>query len=431
MLRKFVLLFGTQIVFGGTLLLNSLFFAYVLGPEGKGVLTLLIFVPMVMETVFTLGFHLGAVYFSSRNEYPVHQVFGTVLFLVILLSTILIVGTVVFWKPIRQVVYRGLPGLVVLASLASVPALLLFYYYDGLWIAINCMAASVSVRLCQSSVYFLAGLVLVGFFKQGVFGAIMAFTLGAYAAAALILFWVFRISRRWPVVSLELLRRGLRFGLAAYPGTLTDYTLYRADTFMISYLLGFQQIGYYSVAVPLAELIWYLTSAMRPVLFARTAQLVNQEANVITPLVLRGTLMMACLLAGVIFAGGSIAFRLLLPSFAPALPVLAILLAATVMALIFQLVLADLTSRGQGARASQIGVVTLLCGMLFYLWLIPRLGIMGAAVASLLAYSLQSALSLAWFWKSTGVSLWKMLIPNQSDLAFVMQLTSRFRQRNV
>jgi len=201
------------------------------------------------------------------------------------------------------------------------------------------------------------------------------------------------------------------------------------DTYMIGYLLGFQNLGYYSVAVPLAELIWYLTAAIRPVLFARTAHAVAEEANIITPTTLRGILAIAFALAGLTFSGGYFIVHFFLPAFTPALPVLAILLTATVAALVFQLVLADLTSRGHGASASRIGIASLCCGVLFYLVLIPRLGIMGAAMASFLSYFMQSVLSLLWFWKLTGLSPWQVLAPRQSDLVLVLDFAGRLARR--
>jgi O-antigen/teichoic acid export membrane protein len=245
----------------------------------------------------------------------------------------------------------------------------------------------------------------------------------------MIVVWIIRITPHNLVFSLELFKRVLRFGLAAYPSTLADYALYRMDTYMIGYLLGFQSLGYYSIAVPLAELVWYLTAAIRPVLFARTAHAVAEEANVVTPTTLRGVLAIALILAGLIFSGGYLIVHLFIPAFTPALPVLAILLAATVIALIFQLVLADLTSRGHGASASRIGIASLCCGILFYLVLIPRLGIMGAAMASFLSYFLQSALSLLWFWKLTGLSPWQVLAPRQSDLVLVSDFVGRLARR--
>ena len=156
----------------------------------------------------------------------------------------------------------------------------------------------------------------------------------------------------------------------------------------------------------------------------------RQESCTATPQVLRGMLMLGVLMAIVVFFGSGAAIYLILPRFAAAIPVVGVLLISKATAIIFQITLTDLTSRGRGMLCSLISILVLPFGIIGYMTLIPRFGIMGAALGCLGAYTMESVVSLYWFSKVTGISPWKALIPSTSDFVQVWALLGRLKHRN-
>jgi O-antigen/teichoic acid export membrane protein len=389
--------------------------AWLLGPAGKGKVALVILVPTIVLIVINAGFHLSAAYWVSRGEYRVRQVFGAIFCLTGILCAGLAVVLLLLLDPIQRVVYRGLSIPIVLVSCASLPALLLIFFTESVWVALDRSAVLFRVRLWQVAVYFPFGVLAVGVFGWGVFGAALAFTLGLWAGAAIVLVEAFRSASGPWGPSLPLVREGLRFGLASHPGNLAEYALMRGDTFLLGYLVEFSRLGLYSVAVPAAELVWYLSAAVRPVLFARTARAAAEDSNAVTPFVVRGVLLLSALAAVVVFAAGVVVLRTVLPTFAPAIPVLGILLVATVVGMVFQLVRTDLIARGLSKSASRLAMAILPFGLVIYVVLIRWEGIIGAALATLVIYAAESTAALLLYARLTGVAPRRMFVPERGD----------------
>lgn len=423
MLRKFALLFGAQIIFGGLLLVNNIILARVLGPAGRGMVALLVGVPMVTVMLTNLGFQFSAPYFISRGEAAPQVVFGTVFALTTAMSCVFAVIAMLFWQPIAGGVYQNLPPLGVALSLASLPALFIVFYLEAVWVALDAIRVSVAARMAQSIVYVVSTVVLVATLKLGAVGGIAAFTAGAWAAALLVIVAAVRLAGP-PAFDRSVLRRGMKFGLTAYVGYLTDHVTYRADTFVLTYMSGFQQLGYYAFGQPLAELIWYLSNSVKPVLFTRVAATSEEDVS-ITPTIVRMTLSLAVIMGVGIFIGAVLIVRFYLTAFRPALPPLAVLLCATVIAVVFQLLLSDVTARGQAARASGLSLMVVPVALGLYFALIPPFGALGAAVGSLISYSLLSGLALFSVRRTRGFSPWEVLRPRLSDYTAVM---ARFRR---
>lgn len=412
---------------GVLLFANNFLLARLLGPAGKGETALLVLIPTILMILFNAGFRLSAARLVARSGNRPERVLEMVFVFVALVSLFVAAVAAAFWSPLTRLVYRGAPPAAVVMSLLSFPGLLLIYVCEGLWIALGRMRIVAVVRLGQAFVYLVAGVTAIAVFHMGVEGGILGFLLGSGAAVAAIAVAAWRLGARpgrWPGSEL---REGLRFGLTTHPGGLAEYALDRSDSVLVGYLLPFAALGFYSLAVPVAELVWYVSYGMRALLFARTSGSAEEQADQFTPLAVRGTVYLAGIVALGAFGAVAVLLRFWLPAFRPALPATGILLVATVVGVIFHLLTADLSARGFGARSSRISLTALPIGIAAYLWLIPRYGIVGAALGSLVAYSAETGLSVYWFARSTGISPASLLVPRRSDLDLAAFLVRRLR----
>jgi O-antigen/teichoic acid export membrane protein len=427
MLRRFLLVLGGQALGGATLFVNSLLMARALGPSGRGMLALAVLIPTALLIVLNGGAHYGAVRFLARGEITTGDAAGALLLLTAGISFGVWAAAAVFWEFVRNVVYRGLPPVVVVLSLASLPLLLLVYYFEGVWVAAGEAGIALRVRTLQAIVNLVASVVAVMILDLGVPGAVTGFFLGGLAAAAMVLRGAHGLARSAWRFSWSTARRILRFGIEAHPGSLAEYALNRADSLLVGYLLDFRALGFYSVAVPAAELVWYASYAMRPVLFARTAS-EGTESSRLSAAVVRLTTGFAAVLGAAMMAASLVVVNLLLPAFQPALPVLAILVVAAVIAVVYQLLAAVVTSHGFGGSWSRRALIVLPLGLVAYIVLIRAFGIEGAAVGSLLAYGLESFLALHLFQKVCGLSPLEVLEPRRSDLDILRNALDRLRR---
>ena len=73
-----------------------------------------------------------------------------------------------------------------------------------------------------------------------------------------------------------------------------------------------------------------------------------------------------------------------------------------------------MNTRGWGRHSSMIAIGVMFFGVLVYGVLVPRFGLMGAAVATLIVYSADTLVTLAVFCRLTGVSPLSILVPNRN-----------------
>lgn len=199
------------------------------------------------------------------------------------------------------------------------------------------------------------------------------------------------------------LRRGWlgQFSLVAYT------LLMRLDQGLLVHFRDAAEVGIYSVAVYVGEMLWLLPQALTPLLVHssaadsadpdrdRTALRAVRIGLLVTlaigiPLyILAGPLL--SLLAGGQYAASGASLRALLPGIVAFAP-------AAVLA-------GDFIGRGKPHWNTQASIVTLIINVMAALYLIPRHGAVGAGWASSIAYSCGSVMMLTRFQLVTGLKV--------------------------
>jgi O-antigen/teichoic acid export membrane protein len=179
------------------------------------------------------------------------------------------------------------------------------------------------------------------------------------------------------------------FGLRSHWGNLAWLANARMDQLIMSLALPLASLGHYAVAVSVASVLTPIPSAFANVVLGRVARAERSDARRELRQALHGTAILTAGLA--VAAGGTTPWLLPLffgAAFGPAVPATLILLPATVL-LGLNYVMSD-ALRGAGrpgtvSSCEAIGSVVTVGGLLL---MVPRFGIVGAAITSLVAYTL-------------------------------------------
>jgi O-antigen/teichoic acid export membrane protein len=203
----------------------------------------------------------------------------------------------------------------------------------------------------------------------------------------------------------------------------------------------FAQVGFYSMAVTWAELVWHFPEAMRDLFFSKVAGSTHAEARRLTPVLARLGLWIS------VFAG--VAVLLLIDPVMSAItwvagktgdpwhatwsePVgraLVLLTPGTVAFTVSKVLQADLAARNHlnvCVRAQTIVMVTMLA--LDLLWM-PRYGAAGAALASTVAYVASTAYTLWAYSRNTGTASWTCLVVHPSDFRYIVDILNAVLQK--
>ena len=216
--------------------------------------------------------------------------------------------------------------------------------------------------------------------------------------------------------SRELLAEQLSFGTRNIAGNLAERLQFRVDAFVVNAVLGVRATGVYSVTSGLAETLWYVPNALGTVMFSRAVGSAGDAARVAAVLT-RTTVAVAAVTAvpafvfgprlvrlvyGREFADAGVALRFILPG----------IVAYSVVAVLSRFVV----GRGRPGTSTLIMGAGLAVNIVANLLLVPRVGIVGAAVASSISYAITALLMLGVFLHLTGLGWRETLVIRASDI---------------
>jgi len=150
----------------------------------------------------------------------------------------------------------------------------------------------------QAASFLLATAVAVAGLSGGVTGALVAFALAWTTADVLLFVWTRRISGgfSWRA-GIEYLRRAVAYGAKLQLGSVVWLLNLRLDAILVNGFLNPTAVGYYAVAVQLAQRLWLLSQAAYTVLFPRVASQEPAESRRLTALVSRTVLLLTVVAA--------------------------------------------------------------------------------------------------------------------------------------
>jgi O-antigen/teichoic acid export membrane protein len=197
-----------------------------------------------------------------------------------------------------------------------------------------------------------------------------------------------------------------------YLGEMVQFLTYRFDMWVVDAWGGVANLGRYSLAVTLAQLVWIVPGAAARVLFPYTAQMGKGEAAVLAFRTARICLLLS---TGAALLGYTCA-KLLLTTlfgedFAQVPHLLGVLLLGVVPYSVSKVLgnyLAGINAVGTNLLANLAGMVITLA---LDLALIPKYGALGAAWATALSYTAYTVLLFCIFVRRSGLSLRAIIAP--------------------
>ncbi len=227
--------------------------------------------------------------------------------------------------------------------------------------------------------------------------AFAAWVAGQAVGLLLMVAYIARRTRFGPV-DRGLARRAVGFGLKTHPGRLMTVGNYRGDQWLVGSIAGATELGYYSVAVAWAEMLFYvpgvLTLVQRPDLVratpaeaARRAARVFRVTTLLSAVAAVALVLAAPLLCEVVFG----------PPFANSVDQLRILALGAIGIAAVDLLPNALTAQRMPIRGMWAVAAAFAVTLTLDIALIPHLAGVGAAVATTVAYTVGGAVAAVIF----------------------------------
>jgi len=407
--------------------LTSLLSAWALGPAGRGDLLIVMLWPPVVALLATFGLTQAHRYWAAKEPECVSMLFSNA----ILFSLVVGVAALALAELIiPHLVGHRSPEVMHLVRiyLLNIPAALVQFLMIGLLEGSRRFGWAGASRLITFVVQAASYLVLWLFGHLTVETAALSAMAGQFAAMFLSLFAVFRqLHPRWKPSWLQW-RNAVNYGLRGYPGTVADFATLRMDQLLLGGLASSTAIGLYFVAVRLSEITAVLASSVGDAVMPEVAAAKHGDrADNLLARSLRLTVYTHLIVLVPLWLAAPHILRIVYgPSFSAAGGTFRILLVASVVLTAGGIAVSGLNGFGHPGLSTIARVSSAVVTVVALLTLLPRFGIAGAAMASLLGYSVMMIVAFIALMHQRERSMWSYLKPRTSDLP-ITQLKSLFR----
>jgi len=417
----------TRVLIFGVALGTNIVLARTLGPSQKGIYDIVLLIPSFSALLVMFGFDTANVFFGARDKLLLPTLVGNSVIAAIICGILAIIGIEVllivpFFSQYLQ--GRSIDTNIISWLALLMPLMLISFFVKEVIRAAGDILQYNLASLSQGVTQFVIVIFLVWFSSKGLVGAIWAWSLSQIIVAIYTLYIAIGIVKYVVRVNLQTLKASFHYGIKLYPGNIAQFLNYRIDIFLVAFFLSPAEVGFYALSTMLAEKLWEFPHAIRTILLQRVAQETdNSVAAQITMRITRvsGMVVAAACILIVVFAYPLVTL-LFGKEFLPTAPALIALMPGIWALSIGKLWVTHLSGVGHPEVGTYSALLSLIATLGLDLLLIPKLGIVGAAIASSISYSVASILIGIIFMTSTGLSIRNMLLPESKDLQILANL---------
>jgi O-antigen/teichoic acid export membrane protein len=419
-IRRVSTLFGAKIIVFGLGLMTTVVVSRLLGPAGKGAYVAVTALPAMLGAIGTFGLPGAINYYSARGASVSRLLRSSIIFV----TVIAVVSVAVLWRTLpwlESSVLRAAPDDMLRVILIAIPAGMLASFVGTILYGRNEVKIYTSIMVGQSIATLLILVLLVGVIRLGVPGAVWGSVTISCLGALAVLLAVRYVGRRHPEGTPASARSLVSYGLRAYPAGITGYFNYRADTFLIQALMlnAAGPLGLYSMAVTMAELIFYIPDSVTTIFMPAVAGSTPEEADLKLGRVSRLTMLVTVSSSLALVPAAWIGLHLVLPGFVDCYAAFLVLLPGVVSLSLGKVLTTYLAGRGRPGVISVGAGVTLVLNLVANVILIPIFGIVGAAAASLISYTAMTAMMLVVACRLSHHSPFFLILPGTTEVRVI------------
>jgi O-antigen/teichoic acid export membrane protein len=380
--------YATQVVLLGLSLVTSIAVARTLGPQGRGLYAVAMTMGTIGVQLCNLGLHASNTYYVSKDRGLLPSLLGNSLLVSLALGGgLALVGYLAFstWPQVAP-----LNGRLLGLSLGWIPVALAFLLMENLLLGLQDVRLFNKVEILNRMLGLVFVFTIILCHRTTPVTVFTAMLVSITLSAIWTFFRLSRLIHRFPLPSTQILRMHFGLGIKAYLIALFGFLLLRIDLFMVKYILGAEQAGYYSIASTMADYVLMLPSVIGLVLFPRLSSMKTfgdklRQAKTAT----RGTafaLLPVLVCSGI--AAKPVVSILFGKPFIPAADAFLWLIPGIFALGIENALVQFLNSLGYPVALVWIWLVATCLNVLMNWWMIPAFGIAGASAASTICYSL-------------------------------------------
>lgn len=402
--------------------LTQVVLARALGPHDKGIVDLFLLIPLVTASVLDFGLLSANTFFAGKGTLDLKILHSNTLVWSIGASLLaLVVG--IGWSSFAGSPFPALHSYQFLLAVLIVLPSLYFSLWSGLMYGSD----------HAESVYRVTGIVsLISLFAYGfaiVAGTgligILYLSVGlAFLKGIVPLLLTARLLPLQLYLDRIALRQSIRYGIALFVGIAINTLHVRVSQFLVESMLGPAELGFYALAVRIAEMVWLLDFVViNASIFRITSSSLSESAKITQQMTRMIGLMVTALAIGVALASPILLPLVFGSDFSPAVRPLLLLLPGIIAWSLSRSVAQFISYQvGKPWYNTSAAGFAFLVNILASLLLIPALGIEGAALAAVLSYFCNLVILTLIFRKLSNATMISTFIPQREDIKMMKDL---------
>ena len=416
---------GTFLTFGGRsfnfllAFVAGIVIARTTGPQGKGIYSLVLLTAGLGAMLTGIGVGTSNACFAGRKPDKIKSLATNSILLTIissiLLGTLFLIlqGAQVFEPP--KLKYIGI-------ALVIIPFILQFSLFNDILHGMNKIPEFNLVRVAAPFLQVVILCILLKVLNLKL--ALIIWAISQIISTILAILIVFKNTGGLGPIDLSLFRKSLIFGVQVWIAQLVGMLNLRVDMYLVAYYLTPQDVGYYSIAVGLAEFLWFLPSSIAITLLPMFTHIDAKNAQNLACKGLRLSLFSGALLLIILLSAG----RFVVPALYGKAFIGAVLPLSILLPGVAFYGMAHITSAyfnghiGKPIINTGLAAISLIINIVLNIILIPKIGVNGAALSSTIAYILAMGVCIYMFIRLSGTPVKDMLIVRKDDFRSCLQI---------
>ncbi len=410
------------------ILLSNILITRVLGPDGKGVMSLLITFPAVIAMIVVLGVDEATVYFLGGKRFEYSEVLSWAILNTLIVSAFSIGVLTILQNWLVTSVIKNITGKFLLITIFSIPFQIFFQYECAILLGQRDIFGFNLLNILRNLFLLVFQFILI--LKLGLLGGVYSILIGFAMAALVGILLIRKFGKPRIPKEISFAKKSISYGTRSVLGLIFHYFTRRLDIFIVNFFLNPAQVGFYAIALMLAELPWYIPQAAGTVLFPQVSGMEKAEANQFSAQVCRNTVFITALACLILALIAKPVIRLFFTAkFYPALIPFYINLPRTIALGIGRVLGGNFQGTGKPEYGTIMAFVSFVLTLILDLVFIPRWGIIGAAIATTIANIFSVGIGLYIFLNTSKIKLSEMIFVHKNEVKNYRQLAIRVLRR--
>ena len=426
MRRSFALTYAASVLAAALGLVNVLIVARALGPTGRGEVTFLTTIAMITSQLSSLGVEEAAGNIAGARAHA-RPALATNALVLSFIFGMLAVGVVTLLIAIFPSVGGDVSTELRWLALGAVPVLVLNLYLQfviradyGFAVTNAVLLFAPILNVVVNGALWAAGVITVE-------TALIVWVAGQLIATVVLALYLTMRLAGFGRPDRALAGEMVGFGVKAHAGRVMKTGNYRLDQWILGSIAGSKELGLYSVAVAWTEALFFLPEALstvlRPDLVRASAADAARQAATVFRVALLATLPFV---VGVVIAAPVLCVTIFGSSFEGSIDDLRVLAPGALGIVALKVLANALVAQGRPLLANLAIAVAFVVTIVLDIILIPPYGGVGAAIASLVAYTSGGLVVALVFMRTLDVG-WRDMVPGGDDVRALIEAARVFR----